>query len=149
MAKVLGKLEDIQQGFNDTQSSGKKVSLADVIVLAGCAAIEDAAKSAGFDIAVPFTASRADASQEATDVVSFGYLEPMAGGVRNYRSQQSRGPSPELLPAKAHQPFATPEAHHGITAGEQPPQLSKTAAPGPERMAIEQPLQFDQRPAGA
>ena len=103
LAKVLGKLEDIQQGFNDTQSSGKKVSLADVIVLAGCSAIENAAKRAGFDIAVPFTAGRADASQEATDVVSFGYLEPMADGFRNYRSPQSRGPSPELLLAKAQQ----------------------------------------------
>ncbi|MFT4515068.1 MAG: catalase-peroxidase [Planctomycetota bacterium] len=97
LAQVLSKLDAIQQGFNDAQSDGKKVSLADVVVLGGCAAIEDAAKRAGFDLVVPFTAGRTDASQEMTDVESFTYLEPKADGFRNYMSRNITGPAPELL----------------------------------------------------
>ena len=84
LAKVLGALEKIQQEFNAAQTSGKKVSLADLIVLAGCAAVEQAAKTAGHDVAVPFTPGRMDASQVQTDVESAAVLEPTADGFRNY-----------------------------------------------------------------
>jgi catalase-peroxidase len=84
LAKVLPVLEQVQHDFNKSQSGGKKVSLADLIVLGGCAAVEQAAKNAGFDITVPFAAGRTDASQEQTDVESFAVLEPKADGFRNY-----------------------------------------------------------------
>jgi catalase-peroxidase len=84
LATVLQTLEQIQQDFNSTQSGGTKVSLADLIVLGGCAAVEQAAKNAGHDITVPFAPGRTDASQEQTDVESFGVLEPTADGFRNY-----------------------------------------------------------------
>ena len=84
LAKVLQKLEAIQKDFNGAQSGGKKVSLADLIVLGGCAAVEEAAKKAGHDVKVPFSPGRTDASQEQTDVHSFAVLEPTADGFRNY-----------------------------------------------------------------
>jgi len=84
LANVLKALEGIQAAFNGAQSGGKKVSLADLIVLAGCAAVEQAAKNAGHDVAVPFTPGRTDASQEQTDVATFEVLEPIADGFRNY-----------------------------------------------------------------
>jgi len=84
LAKVLQKLEAIQKEFNGSQSGGEKVSLADLIVLGGCAAVEKAAKAAGYDVKVPFTPGRMDASQEQTDVDSFEPLEPVADGFRNY-----------------------------------------------------------------
>jgi catalase-peroxidase len=84
LAKVLQALEQVQQDFNGTQSGGKKVSLADLVVLGGCAAVEQAAKKAGHDITVPFAPGRTDASQEQTDVESFAVLEPTADGFRNY-----------------------------------------------------------------
>jgi catalase-peroxidase len=84
LAKALQTLEEIQQDFNRSQSGGKKVSLADLIVLGGCAAVEQAAKNAGFDVTVPFAPGRTDASQEQTDVESFAVLEPTADGFRNY-----------------------------------------------------------------
>ena len=84
LATVLPVLEGIQQEFNSAQTGNKKVSLADLIVLGGCAAVEQAAKSAGFDVTVPFAAGRMDASQEQTDVESFAVLEPQADGFRNY-----------------------------------------------------------------
>ena len=84
LAKVLPTLEGIQQDFNSAQSDGKKVSLADLIVLGGCAAVEQAAKNAGHDVTVSFTPGRTDASQEQTDVESFAVLEPTADGFRNY-----------------------------------------------------------------
>ena len=84
LATVLPVLEGIQQEFNSAQTGNKKVSLADLIVLGGCAAVEQAAKSAGFDVTVPFAAGRTDASQEQTDVESFAVLEPQADGFRNY-----------------------------------------------------------------
>ncbi|WP_274425315.1 catalase/peroxidase HPI [Chelativorans sp. YIM 93263] len=86
LAKVLGELEAIQNEFNEAQSGGKKISLADLIVLGGSAAIEKAAKDAGFDVKAPFTPGRMDASQEQTDVDSFAALEPRADGFRNYLS---------------------------------------------------------------
>src|SRR5579859_3574319 len=96
LAKVLQKLEAIQKEFNASASGGKKVSLADLIVLGGGAAIERAAKAAGYDVKVPFTPGRMDASQEQTDVASFEPLEPKADGFRNYLSGKS-GVSPEEL----------------------------------------------------
>jgi catalase-peroxidase len=84
LASALQTLEQVQQEFNDSQSGGKKVSLADVIVLGGCAAVEQAARSAGHEITVPFTPGRTDASQEQTDVDSFAVLEPTVDGFRNY-----------------------------------------------------------------
>jgi catalase-peroxidase len=84
LAKVLKTLQGIQKEFNAAQSGGKKVSLADLIVLGGCAAVEQAAKKAGHDVKVPFTPGRTDASQEQTDVESFAFLEPAADGFRNY-----------------------------------------------------------------
>jgi catalase-peroxidase len=84
LATVLPTLERIQQEFNDSQSGGKRVSLADVIVLGGCAGVEQAAKNAGVDVTVPFAPGRTDAAQEQTDVESFAVLEPRADGFRNY-----------------------------------------------------------------
>jgi catalase-peroxidase len=101
LAKVLQKLEAIQKEFNASQSDGKKVSLADLIVLGGCAAIEKAAKDGGHSVKVPFTPGRMDASQEQTDVESFEPLEPKADGFRNYvRGKQHLSPE-ELLVDKA------------------------------------------------
>ncbi len=97
LATVLSTLEGIQQAFNGAQSGGKQVSLADVIVLAGGAAVEQAAKDAGFTVQVPFTPGRADASQEQTDVESFAALEPAADGFRNYVGKASRLPAEYLL----------------------------------------------------
>ena len=84
LAKVLRKLEAIQKDFNAEQTGSKKVSLADVIVLGGCAAIEAAAKAGGYSVEVPFIPGRTDASQKQTDVASFAVLEPTADGFRNY-----------------------------------------------------------------
>jgi catalase-peroxidase len=84
LAKVLKKLAAIQKEFNRSQSGGKKVSLADLIVLGGCAAVEEAAKKAGHKVNVPFSPGRTDASQKQTDVHSFAVLEPTADGFRNY-----------------------------------------------------------------
>ncbi|MBP6734754.1 MAG: catalase/peroxidase HPI [Chromatiaceae bacterium] len=97
LAVVLRKLEAIQKAFNDAQSGQKKISLADLIVLAGCAAVEEAAKKAGHDVEVPFSPWRTDASQEQTDVASFAVLEPSADGFRNYRHQGLSTPAEELL----------------------------------------------------
>jgi catalase-peroxidase len=97
LATVLSTLEGIQASFNSAQTGGKKVSLADLIVLGGAAAIEKAAKDAGHDVSVPFTPGRTDASQEQTDVESFAALEPRADGFRNYRGKGSRLPSEYLL----------------------------------------------------
>lgn len=103
LAKVLEVLEGIQKDFNNAQNGNKKVSLADLIVLGGCAAIEQAARSAGFNVSVPFTAGRADALQEQTDVESFAVLEPAADGFRNYRKVKSgyTATTEELLIDKA------------------------------------------------
>jgi catalase-peroxidase len=84
LARVLAKLEDIQSSFNDAASGGKQVSLADLIVLGGCAAVEKAAKDAGHDVSVPFSPGRGDATQEQTDIESVNFLEPVADGFRNY-----------------------------------------------------------------
>ncbi len=97
LAKVLQTLEAIQKAFNSAQSGGKKVSLADLIVLGGCAAVEAAAKKAGHDVKVPFSPGRTDASQEQTDVDSFAVLEPAADGFRNYLRNGLEGSAAELL----------------------------------------------------
>jgi catalase-peroxidase len=101
LATVLRTLEGIQESFNSSQSGGKKVSLADLIVLGGCAAVEQAARNAGHDVHVPFTPGRTDASQEQTDVESFAPLEPTADGFRNYRGKGNRLPSEYLLVDRA------------------------------------------------
>jgi catalase-peroxidase len=97
LAAVLAILESIQQAFNSAQTGGKRVSLADLIVLGGCAAIEQAAKNAGCDVDVPFTPGRMDASQEQTDVASFAVLEPTADGFRNYLKTKYTLSAEELL----------------------------------------------------
>jgi catalase-peroxidase len=101
LATVLRTLAGIQEAFNAAQAGGKQVSLADLIVLAGGAAVEQAARDAGFDVEVPFTPGRADASQEQTDTESFAALEPAADGFRNYLGKGSRLPAEYLLIDKA------------------------------------------------
>ena len=101
LASVLQTLEGIQQEFNGSQSDGKAVSLADLIVLGGCVAVEQAAKDAGHDVTVPFTPGRTDASQEQTDVESFAVLEPYADGFRNYQRTRYAVSSEELLVDRA------------------------------------------------
>ena len=97
LATVLQKLEAIRKGFNDAQSGSKRISLADLIVLAGCAAVEEAARKAGQEIEVPYSPGRTDASQEQTDVESFAPLEPIADGFRNYQRASVKTPAEELL----------------------------------------------------
>jgi catalase-peroxidase len=102
LGKVLPVLEKIQQDFNASASGGKKISLADVIVLAGSAAVEKAAKDAGHAVTVPFTPGRTDASQESTDVESFAVLEPRADGFRNYARAGEKAPLEQLLVERAY-----------------------------------------------
>jgi catalase-peroxidase len=102
LQKVLNVLEGIQTEFNNAQADGKRVSLADLIVLAGSAAVEKAAHDAGYHINVPFTPGRMDASQEQTDPESFAFLEPAADGFRNYRNSKAPVSTEELLIDKAH-----------------------------------------------
>jgi catalase-peroxidase len=101
LAKVLKTLEGIQSTFNGAQSGGKKVSLADMIVLAGCAGVEQAAKNAGHTVTVPFTPGRMDASPEQTDAASFAVLEPIADGFRNYQKTRYAVSAEELLVDRA------------------------------------------------
>ena len=101
MAKVLKILEGIQSAFNKAHSDGKKISLADLIVLAGCAGVEQAAKNAGYDVTVPFTPGRMDASQEQTDIISFAVLEPKADGFRNFQKARYAVSAEELLVDRA------------------------------------------------
>ncbi len=101
LSKVIRTLEGIQSAFNSAASGGKKVSMADLIVLAGCAGVEQAAKKAGHDVMVPFMPGRMDASQEQTDVVSFAVLEPKADGFRNYLKTRYTASAEELLVDKA------------------------------------------------
>ncbi len=101
LAKVLKALEGIQSSFNSTQKDGKKVSLADLIVLAGCAGVEQAAKNAGHNVTVPFSPGRMDATQEQTDAAAFAVLEPKADGFRNYQKAKYAVSAEELLVDKA------------------------------------------------
>ncbi len=102
LAKVLGLLETIQQVFNSARTDGRKVSVADIILLAGCVAVETAAKAAGHAVEVPFTPGRTDASQEQTDIKSFGVLKPEADGFRNYQKKAFTVSAEEMLVDKAH-----------------------------------------------
>jgi catalase-peroxidase len=97
LANVLETFEDVQKEFNAAQTGGKKVSLADLIVLGGCAAVEQAAKKAGHDVQVPFTPGRTDASQDQTDIESFAVLEPAADGFRNYLKAAYTSPEEMLV----------------------------------------------------
>ncbi len=108
LAKVLGVLEGIQQAFNAEANNGKKVSLADLVVLGGVAAVEKAARDAGFDVRVPFTPGRTDASQEQTDIESFAYLEPVADGFKNFVKPGCRIPEELALIDKAQLLTLTP-----------------------------------------
>jgi len=101
LAKVLGVLAGIQKEFNSTQSGGKQVSLADLTVLGGCAAVEQAAMNAGHDVTVPFTPGRTDATDEQTDAVSFAVLEPKADGFRNYQKKKYAVSAEDLLVDRA------------------------------------------------
>jgi len=101
LAKVLNTLESVQKDFNGAQAGGKKVSLADLIVLGGCVAVEQAAKKAGCDVAVPFAPGRTDATQQQTDASSFAVLEPVADGFRNYQKAKYAVSAEELLVDKA------------------------------------------------
>ena len=101
LAKVLQSLETIQKNFNQSQAGGKKVSLADLIVLGGCAAVEQAAKNAGHAVQVPFFPGRTDATQEMTDVEAFAVLEPTSDGFRNFHAHTLDRPAPELLVDRA------------------------------------------------
>ena len=101
LARVLEVLEAIQQNFNKAQTDGKQISMADLIVLGGCAAVEEAARKAGFEVEVPFTPGRTDASQEETDVESFAVLEPVADGFRNYVCSEAISKPEHLLVDKA------------------------------------------------
>ncbi|MBN2415996.1 catalase/peroxidase HPI [bacterium] len=101
LAKALKALEKIRDAFNAAQSKGKRVSLADLIVLGGCAAVEQAAKQAGYNLTVPFTPGRTDASQKQTDVASFAVLEPKADGFRNYQKSRYAVSAEELLVDRA------------------------------------------------
>jgi catalase-peroxidase len=101
LAKVVAVLEKIQKDFNAKATGGKKVSMADLIVLAGCTGVENAAKNAGYTVSVPFTPGRMDATQALTDVASMAVLEPMADGFRNYSKTQYTVPTEELLVDKA------------------------------------------------
>ena len=103
LAKTLAVLERVAKEFNDAQNGGKKVSLADTIVLAGCAGVEEAAKRAGFNVTVPFAPGRVDATQAMTDAASFAVLEPQADGFRNYVRKGVDRPAPELLVDRAQQ----------------------------------------------
>ncbi|NJC96808.1 MAG: catalase/peroxidase HPI, partial [Anaerolineae bacterium] len=108
LAKVLKTLEGIQSEFNSAQTGGRKVSLADLIVLAGCAGVEKAAKDAGYDVTVPFIPGRMDASQEQTDIDAFVVLEPAADGFRNYQKTKYSVSAEELLVDKAQLLTLTP-----------------------------------------
>ena len=101
LAKVIGVLENIQQEFNSSAPSGKQVSMADLIVLGGCAAIEEAAKQGGYTVTVPFSPGRTDATQEMTDIEAYDVLEPVADGFRNYRGGVASTYSVQLLVDKA------------------------------------------------
>jgi catalase-peroxidase len=108
LAQVLPKLERIQRDFNAAQSGNVRVSLADVIVLGGCAAVEKAASSAGFDVTVPFSPGRTDATQQQTDVESFAVLEPTFDGFRNYLQPGNKRPAEQLLVERAYMLNLTP-----------------------------------------
>ena len=117
LSAVIETLEGIQKEFNDAQSGTKKVSMADLIVLGGCAAVEQAAKDAGFDVEAPFTPGRTDATQEQTDVDSFAVLEPRADGFRNYLQDDYGVPAEELLVDKAQLMTLTPPEMTALVGG--------------------------------
>ncbi len=117
LSKVLQTLGKIQQDFNSTQSGGKKVSLADLIVLGGCAAVEEAAKKAGYNITVPFAPGRSDASQDQTDVESFAVLEPTFDGFRNYLKASEELPPETLLVERAFFLNLTPPEMTALVGG--------------------------------
>ncbi len=129
LAKVLKSLEKIQADFNGAQEDGVKVSLADLIVLAGCVGVEKAAKNAGHDIEVPFSPGRTDATAEMTDASSFEYLEPKSDGFRNFQAKEIDRPSPELLVDRAQLLTLTAPEMTVLVGGLR--MLGANAGPGP------------------
>ncbi len=117
LGKVLAALKQIQTDFNSAQGGGTRVSLADLIVLAGCAGVEEAARNAGQNVQVPFTPGRTDATQEWTDVESFAVLEPTADGFRNYVQPGQQGPSEEMLVERAYMLTLTPPEMAALVGG--------------------------------
>ena len=117
LGKVLTALEQIQADFNSAQSGGTQVSLADLIVLAGCAGVEAAARNAGQNVQVPFTPGRTDATQEWTDIESFAVLEPTVDGFRNYVQPGQQGPSEEMLVERAYMLTLTPPEMAALVGG--------------------------------
>ena len=117
LSKVLAALKQIQTEFNSAQSGGTRVSLADLIVLAGCAGVEEAARNAGQNVQVPFTPGRTDATQEWTDIESFAVLEPTADGFRNYVQPGQQGPSEEMLVERAYMLTLTPPEMAALVGG--------------------------------
>ena len=132
---MLKTLEGIQSEFNAAAAGGKKVSLADLIVLAGCAGVEQAAKNAGHEVTVPFTPGRMDASQEQTDVESFAVLEPIADGFRNYLKGKYTVPAEALADRQG--PTADPDrarddgARRRPAGAERPTRASRSTASSP------------------
>ena len=127
LGRVLQTLEEIRTAFNSSQSNGKMVSLADVIVLGGCAAVEEAAKNAGHDVQVPFSPGRTDASPEQTDVDSFAVLEPTADGFRNYLGAGHRRSAEELLVDRAHMLTLTAPEMTVLVGGHARPECKRRA----------------------
>ena len=117
LERVLWALERVQQEFNSSQTGGKRVSMADLIVLAGCAGVEQGARNAGHDVLVPFTPGRTDASQEWTDAESFEVLQPTADGFRNYLKAGHQGPAEELLVERASLLTLTPPEMTALVGG--------------------------------
>ncbi len=117
LSKVLAALKQIQTEFNSAQSGGTRVSLADLIVLAGCAGVEEAARNAGQNVQVPFTPGRTDATQEWTDIESFAVLEPTADGFRNYVQPGQQGPSEEMLVERAYMLTLAPPEMAALVGG--------------------------------
>ena len=143
LATVLRTLEGIQQAFNAAQTGGKQVSLADLIVLAGGAAVEQAAKDAGFDVEVPFTPGRTDASQEQTDVESFAVLEPKADGFRNYVGKAQ--PAAGRVPADRQGEPADPERPRDDGPRRWPPRAGRELPAVAARRLHHDPRVADQR----
>ena len=117
VSQVVGSLEGIRRRFNDSQTGGKLVSLADLIVLGGCAAVEAAAKRAGYDVQVPFAPGRTDATQEQTDVFSFSVLEPEADGFRDYLKAKYTVSAEEMLVDRAQLLTLTPPEMTALVGG--------------------------------
>ena len=136
LAAVLSALEKVQQDFNGSQAGGKKVSMADLIVLGGCAAVEAAAKNAGHDLKVPFSPGRMDATQEMTDVESVDFLEPKTDGFRNALGHKLDRPAPESLVDRANLLTLTAPEMTVLVGGLRVLKANSGDAPGNDAMGV-------------